>query len=327
MERIRKILDLYTRGSFSASTQASFREWLSRSWKKQETDRALSEYWDSMNSSESAGIRDARKDLRDIHRRLGWRGRGVFLSRWAVAAGAAAVLALFLAEYFFLSKPQSEMTVLERTCLVASESGKSFYHLPDGSRIWLNSGSKLTYDNQSFCETQRTVTLTGEGFFDVAEDKDRPFVVMMGDKIGIKVLGTEFNARTPLVFDKYQVSLKSGRAEIIGIPQEIVLHPGQQCTMPVSLGQATVHRTDISNYSSWISETVSFDNRSLGDILINLEHWFNARVVVSDKIDLTKRLSFTLRPEPVEYTLDLLSKLTGYSFGMPEPDEIHISTH
>ena len=325
MERIKKILNLYINGSFSESTQGAFRKWLSGAWEKEETDQALSEVWDTMASSDVIDRRNSHRDLRDVHRRLGWRDRSVFIPKWIIASSVAAVLALFLAEYFYLTKPRREASVLERTCLVASESGKSFYHLPDGSRVWLNSGSTLTYDNKSFSEKKRTVSLTGEGFFDVAEDKKRPFVVMMGDEVGIKVLGTEFNARTPLVFDKYQVSLKSGKAQIIGLSQEVVLLPGQQCTMSKSLSQVTVKKTDISNYSSWISESVSFDNRSLGDILINLEHWFNGHVVVSEKIDLTKRLSFTLRPEPIENTLDLLSKLTGYRFRVSESDEIFVT--
>ncbi len=325
MGKIKKILDLYINGSYSTSTQATFQRWLVSSKNNPELDQALSDTWEAMSESVSSSRRTNNKDLRDIHRRLGWNDRGVFISKWVLAASIAAMLAVCLAEYFYLKKPLQETEILERTCLMASESGKSFFHLPDGTQIWLNSGSTLSYDSRSFCEKRRTVTLTGEGFFDVTEDKTRPFVVMMGD-IGIKVLGTEFNARTPLVFDKYQVSLKSGKAEIIGLEQEIVLLPGQQCTMSKSLGQVTVQRADISNYSSWISDSVSFDNRTLGEILINLEHWFNMRVLVSDKIDLAKRLSFTLRPEPIDLTLDLLGKLTGYVFQVSESDEIQVNT-
>lgn len=325
MGTVRKILDLYINGSYSASTQAAFRQWLISSKNNPELNQALSDSWETMSSSVYSSRRCS-KDLRDIHRRLGWNDRGVFVSKWVIAASIAAMLALFLAEYYYLKKPLNDLEVLERTSLRASESGKSLFLLPDGTQVWLNSGSMLTYDSQSFDEKRRTVTLIGEGFFDVTEDKKRPFVVMMGD-VGIKVLGTEFNARTPLVFDKYQVSLKSGKAEIIGLAQEIVLLPGQQCTVSESLGQVTVQRTDISNYSSWISDSISFDNRTLGEILINLEHWFNMRVHVSDRIDLAKRLSFTLRPEPMDLTLDLLGKLTGYVFQVSESDEIQVTTN
>ena len=167
--------------------------------------------------------------------------------------------------------------------------------------------------------------MTGEAFFDVAKDESRPFIVQTED-ISIKVLGTQFNIRTPLFFDDYQISLESGKVQVLGLSREVILLPGQQCILSKASGQVLVRRTDVSNYSSWFSDAISFDNQTLGDILINLEHWYNSRIITSDQVDLSKRLSFTLKPEPLENTLVLLSKLTGYSYDTTESKMIKVTT-
>ena len=324
MGKIKRILDSYINGTFSASTQAAFRQWLLSSRENEELDNDLSNLWENLSYTVSSSRRSSNQDLRDIHRRLGWRDYGMFIPRWAIVAGVAAILTLFVSEYYFLTKREKEI-VSVRTCLAAPESGKAFYLLPDGTHVWLNSGSVLSYVNKSFSDKVRTVSLSGEAFFDVVKDESKPFIVQMDD-IDIRVLGTQFNVRTPLFFDNYEISLQSGKVQILGLSRDVILLPGQQCILSKSSGQVVVRKTDVSNCSSWFSESLRFDNQTLGDILINLEHWYNMRVITSDQVDLSKRLSFTLKPESLDNTLNLLGKLTGYSFDTSENQIIKVNT-
>jgi transmembrane sensor len=110
--------------------------------------------------------------------------------------------------------------------ITAPKNGISKIQLPDGSRVWLNMGSKLTYSND-FGTNQRKVSLVGEAFFDVVKDSERPFVVTT-PTISIRVLGTKFNVRSYNNDKTSEAALIRGKIEltILKNPEKkIILSP------------------------------------------------------------------------------------------------------
>ena len=157
----------------------------------------------------------------------------------------------------------------------------------------------------------RAVRLEGEAFFDVKRDTLRPFEVEMG-KLRVKVLGTRFTASHMPAFNTEEVTLLSGKVEVSGYraDQSVVLTPDQSCSYDAGSGAVAVRNVAASNYCSWTGNSIIFDNMTLADIAVNLEHWYNIRFRIDERIDTSIRISFTLRPETLEETLKIIETLT-----------------
>ena len=151
----------------------------------------------------------------------------------------------------------------------------------------------------------------GEAFFDVKRDTLRPFEVEMG-KLRVKVLGTRFTASHMPAFNTEEVTLLSGKVEVSGYrtDQSVVLTPDQSCSYDAGSGAVAVRNVAASNYCSWTGNSIIFDNMTLADIAVNLEHWYNIRFRIDERIDTSIRISFTLRPETLEETLKIIETLT-----------------
>ena len=202
-------------------------------------------------------------------------------------------------------------TALEKKHVTAVISNMGRVTLPDGSGVWLNADSRLAYSDRFTASGSRAVRLEGEAFFDVKRDTLRPFEVEMG-KLRVKVLGTRFTASHRPAFNPEGVTLLSVKVEVSGYraDQSVVLTPDQSCSYDAGSGAVAVRNVAASNYCSWTGNSIIFDNMTLADIAVNLEHWYNIRFRIDERIDTSIRISFTLRPETLEETLKIIETLT-----------------
>lgn len=253
---------------------------------------------------ESAAERNRR--LGRLHESLGWKKKGVFSPAWAVAASVVLILGCFcLALDGLLKKPAAT----ERICLLSPASSKALFVLPDGSRVWLNGGSRLSYEGDENSWRGRNVTLDGEAFFDVVRDENHPFTVRTG-ALGVTVLGTRFNVRNSAVSGNYQVVLSSGRVDVALDGQDrIKLSPGEMFECSKASGEFSVRQVEASNYTGWTADAIRFDNRTLEDVAVNLEHRYNVRVTLSPGVPVHERISFTLSGESLEEAMKVVSRL------------------
>lgn len=170
--------------------------------------------------------------------------------------------------------------------------------LSDGTNIWLNSGSKLTYPS-SFNGKTREVKLEGEAYFDVKHDKKKLFVVNVG-KIRVKVLGTAFNIKSYPGDNKIETTLIRGSVVIENTGRgeneaPIVLKPGEKATCflsnvvstpsvkepedkIVAAKQITIAKVDPLPITSWKEKDLVFDNTSMEEMATILERWFGIKV-------------------------------------------------
>ena len=146
--------------------------------------------------------------------------------------------------------------------------------LSDGTQIWLNAGSKLRFP-QRFAPSdgQRMVYLDGEAFFDVAKNKDKPFIVNT-NKVDVKVLGTRFNVSSYSGDGHITTTLVEGSVNVYeaSTPKNVMeLAPGFQATYDRSGSRFTRSKVDTDIYTAWMRGHLIIDNLKFPEILVKLE--------------------------------------------------------
>lgn len=218
---------------------------------------------------------------------------------------------------------------------------KTTIELPDSSHVVLNSGSTLEYPDR-FGETERTVYLHGEGYFDVARNKHKPFYVKTDD-VTIKVLGTQFNVKSYPGEDIMETVLVSGSVEILPNhvafnngnreykriflkpnekavfvrdefsvvseqPEKVALKPILKATIAEQKTEKT--ETDIA----WKSDVLILSNEPFIEIVKKLERWFNVKITLEDKTLGDVRFSARFQGESIADVLHALSYTQPFSY-------------
>lgn len=224
--------------------------------------------------------------------------------------------------------------------IVTRYGTRSYQELPDGSKLWLNAGSKVSYADVS-TNGRRELTLTGEAFFDVKHDPEHPFIIHTG-KLDIKVLGTSFNIKaypndstieTTLINGKVEIDWPGGtRAGIVLRPQEKVVIPVRE-TQRVQATNAAVARTTVSpdpTYrtlieTSWVEDKLVFRNETFSDVSKRLERWYNIHFSFEDQEYLQEKLTGYFKDQPIRNVLDALQLTLGFHYRI-DGDTIHITS-
>lgn len=247
-----------------------------------------------------SGIRHEEAEAPRLEKRKIFRSKAL---KYCIAAAAAAAL-------FLTGAATSELLTGKRqeTVLMASSENISSYTLPDGSKVWLNKNSWLTY-NQRFGKRTRQVALKGEGYFEVNRDERRPFIVKMQNDLDIKVLGTTFNACNYPSLNKAEVILRSGSVQVSdnGRNEHVILKPNQKFTW--NEGTAKISSVNAMNCCRWFEHRLVFDNVKLKDIIENLSHKYQTEISLNVGNLADKHMSMTIRDESVEDILDILTTL------------------
>jgi len=138
--------------------------------------------------------------------------------------------------------------------------------LPDGSNVWLNAGSSITYPT-AFPGNERKVKITGEVYFEVAKDRNRVFRVMAGNQ-EIEVLGTHFNINAYTDEGQVKTSLLEGAIKV----NKVLLRPGQ------AFAHDRVEPTNTEQDVAWKNGVFNFNNRSLAQVMRQLARWYDLEI-------------------------------------------------
>lgn len=329
IEDYRRIFDFFFSGvEVPEKLRKQFFSWLEIHGNEPETKVLLEEYWNEVSSA--APEFNLTEGLEKLMARLGTakgssvsvngssgiphkesetpekKERSLFSSKtFKFCVAVAAALAIFVT-----GAVTSELVNGNRqeTVLMASSENISSYVLPDGSKVWLNKNSWLSY-NQKFGKKTRQVALRGEGYFEVNRDEQRPFIVKMQNNLNIKVLGTTFNACNYPSLNKSEVILRSGSVQVSdnGRNESVILKPNQKFTW--NEGKSEVSSVNAINCCRWFEHRLVFDNVKLRDILENLSHKYQTEISLNVGSLADKHMSMTVRDESVEDVLDILTTL------------------
>jgi transmembrane sensor len=265
---------------------------------------------------------------------------------WLGAGVAASILIVFLVS--LPAKKTGDKPVASNT-ISTRPGSKSKVELPDGTQVWLNADSKLTYA-QNFIGSTREVTLTGEAYFDVAHataaetGQKIPFIIHT-NSIDIKVLGTAFNVRSYPREKTIETALIRGSVEVTlhnSPDKKIVLKPDEKLivkndnativsTRPaladsfangsdnepmMMLSKIHPYKEDTTAHyeTLWVKNKLAFENETFDRMLPDLERWYNVSIVL--KNETLKGLHFTgvFENKSLADVMEALSLARGFRY-------------
>lgn len=191
----------------------------------------------------------------------------------------------------------------------------SEYHLllSDGSKVHLNSDSRIKFPIHFDGQALREIFLEkGEAFFEVATNKDHPFVVNV-QGLNVTVLGTSFNINS--YSNTIATTLVEGKLRVSSKKNSVIIHPNQQAISNTSNDLLQVNEVDVSSYIGWHNNQWVFDGDSLDDIMTSLTNWYDYEVIFVDKTIGNLQFAANLhRYSKIEEVLSLLEKTEKISF-------------
>lgn len=259
-------------------------------------------------------------------------------SKRRLLAGAGLLLVCMIAGvWFFRTAPRTD-TIAPKQQAYRSEvstryGSKTKLVLPDGTQVWLNSGSKLTYD-KTYGAASREVLLTGEAYFDVAKNPARPFVIH-APGFNIKVLGTAFNVRSFPGEKKSETSLIRGSIEVTFSDrptEKIILKPNEKLVIAneeipgkkpvatavhkkdnipqepiVAVSHLTYEPTDSTIVeTSWMINKLIFRSESFEELAVRMERWYGVQIRFASEDLKRKKFTGAFENETIQQALKAL---------------------
>ena len=173
--------------------------------------------------------------------------------------------------------------------LTTPKGGQYQVTLPDGTRVWLNASSSITFPT-AFASSERRVTITGEIYFEVTKNKQKPFVVDVDERSRVQVLGTSFNINAYGDDGNIKTTLLEGSVKVdnqsaIGNWQSAILKPGEQAVLSGTHSLFTIdHSPDLEQVLAWKNGIFDFTGADLKSVMKQLERWYDITVQYSGAV-------------------------------------------
>jgi len=201
---------------------------------------------------------------------------------WAYGIAASLVMAIVIIGLNFLpfSKADPREQITWKT--ISADAGKVIaLNLPDGSNVWLNAGSKLSYPNHFNSQHLRNVRLSGEAYFEVKHDKRHPFVVE-SDSIKTTVYGTGFNVRAYPNESDVAIAVSSGKVGVntknaLRSPDPIFLLASDRLIYHKTNKAFTRSKTAINDINGWQKGLIVFEQSPIKEVFEELSRRFNVK--------------------------------------------------
>ncbi|MCD2422601.1 FecR domain-containing protein [Niabella pedocola] len=281
----------------------------------------------SSGKKDDAALEKLRKRIGQAERKQ--KGRIFSIpAKWMTAAAVLLVLCTGGLFYFFMHR-QGQRT--EAAVVATAKGSRTNLILPDGTRIWVNADTRLTYDH-TFGAKTRTVYLTGEAYFEVAKDKAHPFIVHT-QSMDITAVGTAFNVRSYRDEASAQTTLMEGAVEVAFKRKEagkILLRPMEKVIVRNPVMAATSGEKDLPeiavlkvDYDSaeamapetrWLKNRLVFSQERLETIVKILERYYGCAIRVQDSALLDRRLSGIFQDESLTEVLESFRLATGIQY-------------
>lgn len=322
---INQLISKHLKGELSKDEELKLNEWINQKVSNEEQLRALEKIWQTpMGYPDIINMEDQKKILWD--RLNGGSGQSkpettkhvnLFARFYKYAAAAVVLLAIGLYVYS-TNQPvvTPEVEIAQLWVVKENPNGvKSQIQLPDGTHVWLNAASRISYQ-RGFSDTARLVRLTGEAFFDVVKDKTRPFRVTAGEVI-TTALGTSFNINSYQT-NEVQVSLVTGKVEVTRNDnnQRVFLNPGEQ----VFSGGSGLEVGEFFQDKdlAWKSGVLYFDNTNFDEMVKVLEKWYDVKFKIEGMSQAQKSMKAVgqFKDESLENVLKVLSHSMKFDFNI-----------
>ena len=191
--------------------------------------------------------------------------------------------------------------------------GEYHFTLADGTMVWLNSSSRLTFPTR-FTGDAREVLVEGEVYFGVQHDESKPFIVRVND-VSVRVLGTEFCISAYPENEGVMTTLVRGAVQVTSGNNQVVLKPGYQAVVDQYSGAISQRAVELSLYTSWVRGIFEYENMELNDIMVQLARWYDVQFTFSASECKERRFTGVIRKyEDLNDVLDMIEKTTNVKF-------------
>lgn len=288
------------------------KKWISENKKHQTEYNDVLRLWEKSSDLKFPGKISTDRALKIVHEKTGVIRTIKYRLSLMQQVAAVLVVSVLLSSVFsyFAVKHQTENSIYQE--VFAAYGTRTNIELPDGSTVYLNSGSTLRFPNQLKNGKVRRVELSGEGFFKVAKDKKKPFIVQSG-KLEVEALGTEFDVNAYNPETGIEVALVEGKVLVNAIDAKskktsLMLDPNQLARFFPQTNRIEKEQIIIpEKYTGWISGKMVFNDDPIQKVIQRLENWYNVKIRLED--DQLKKYRFTgaFMNEPLEDILNVFS--------------------
>jgi len=235
----------------------------------------LEEVWNEDMSSEALAEKDKEEIRSNLDFYIECDKKRLYRKRMIQVAAVLIPFVFIVSALFYNYQPAKEQ---KDFVVVVKQGNRATVTLPDQSKVWMNSNSKLVY-NVGVNNT-REVKLTGEAFFKVFKDKSRPFIVS-SNNIKVEVLGTSFNVKARTGSDIIETSLIEGSVKLSGadLSQDYYLKPNEKAIYSSSLKTIKIESTDNEVETAWKENKLQFKSERFADVIKRLEEWYGVKII------------------------------------------------
>lgn len=323
----------YLSGELSTSDSAILNQWLEKDKHNKLLFDQFSDIWQVSSHNKLSKEIDANKAWAEVQKQLIFQDKKTRNIRMyeIIRIAAVFVIALFLGGlgYYFIDQNKEMISEPQYVEYVSPLGSRSFVQLADGSKIWLNAGSTLKYKN-TYGVNNRELQLSGEAFFEVAKNKEIPFIVKTSE-IDVIALGTKFNVKAYCEEKTIETTLIEGSVKLesstVKLADNLFLKPNEKAVFtkknqPVEF-VAQQHQTkedesiakpkleiiesvEPEPIISWKDQRWVINNEKLGQLAVKLERRFDVNFIFDN--DLLKEYSFrgTLEDETLEQIMEAI---------------------
>jgi len=286
----------------------------------EESETMLQKQWDNLDEAKTKfGGMDKERMKRELFKKIESKPEKTIFLKQATTffmRNAAAFLIPIAAAaliLYFIGKPDTGQTA--KMVEKVNEKGvRSELILPDGSKVWLNSDSKISYP-EKFATENRIVQLEGEAYFEVVKNTEQPFIVKTS-KLDIEVLGTRFNVKSYKEDKSIETTLLLGKVSVkrvnpaTGKIVKTVLTPNQQAVFNIEKEKFSFIQVDAEKFSSWTQGKLVIDEESFGELVKKLERWYNVEIALQADLEFKYNYTLTVTNEKLDDVLSLVKKTT-----------------
>ena len=244
---------------------------------------------------------------------------------WRVAA--VLLIASSTITWFTLSEKETES--VEYLTKTTEKGHRAIITLADGTIVKLNSESTISYP-RSFTDLEaREITLSGEAFFDVTENREKTFKVKT-DELNAIVLGTTFNVSAYPKDSKINVTLESGKVRVEtnqkeGIKRAFEINPGEQVSFTRASREMHKLEVNLRKFTGWKEGIIILEENTIEEASIILERWYDVSFKFSDKDLKACKINGEFKSDNLQNILQNMEFLTGLKFRLVNDDEIIVS--
>lgn len=316
-----KLLAAYFSGEATPSEKESIDKWRNKSSENEELFHTLRKQWKGVKIDTSSYVildksavwNKVQQTIRANARQIPMYTRALLVKTSGIAAAIALLMGFSIA--YFIANPSNWNAEDILTNVILAPSGqKSQLVLPDGTVVWLNSGSKLTY-NSLYAFSERVVELEGEAYFDVKQNKEIPFIVKTGI-VDVKVHGTAFNVNAYTDEETVSVTLERGKVSLLSsVNQELLtyLSPNQSAIVSRNDGNCQVVSCEAQAEACWHLNLLKFEGTPVREVWKKLGRWYGVNISLSD-VNPESTYWFTLKTESLTELLEMINRLTPIEY-------------